>query len=100
MSLEPVTGVNTINNILKLFKLKIPLDAPGVNGIAKFLIARELNMYFTRVRQRDVNLNFELLDEFTEEQIDLICFKRGVDIDQQSLKEKKDDLKLWLSISN
>jgi len=70
MSLEPVTGVNTINNLLRLvpfFRLKIPLDAPVVGTISSFLIARELNMYFTRIRDRDVNLNFELLDNFTED---------------------------------
>ena len=32
--------------------------------------------------------------------MDFICFKRGIEIDKQTFKQKKDDLKLWLSISN
>lgn len=28
MSIEPVTGLNTINNILRLVKYQIPVDAP------------------------------------------------------------------------
>jgi len=31
MTIEPVTGLNTINNILRLFKVKIPVDAPVVH---------------------------------------------------------------------
>lgn len=57
-------------------------------------------MYFSRLRKEDESLTFSALDEFSEEQIDFICFKRGIDIDKQNLKQKKDDLKLWLSISN
>jgi len=67
MSIEPVTGVNTINNVLKLFRFKIPIDAPVVNIVAKFMIVRELNMYFARIRSQDENLNFEILDEYSEE---------------------------------
>ena len=100
MSLEPVTGFNIINNILGIAKLKIPLDLPVIRLIAQKLLVRELNMYFSRIRREDEALSFQLLDEFDEEQIDDICFKRGIDIDVQTLKEKKDDLKLWLSISN
>ena len=44
-------------------------------------------------------LSFEDLDAFTEEEMDKICFRRGISIDQ-SFKERKEDLKLWLSISN
>ena len=58
MGLEPITSVNTINNLLKPFKMQIPLDAPVVNVISRFLIARELNMYFNRVRDRDVTMSF------------------------------------------
>ena len=50
MSIEPVTGLNTINNILRLFKVKIDVEAPGVSHITKMIVARELNMYFTQLR--------------------------------------------------
>lgn len=57
-------------------------------------------MYFSRIRKEDESLNIHKLHEFTEEQIDAICFKRGIEIDKQSLDEKIQHLKLWLSISN
>ena len=51
MSIKPVTGLNTINNILKLVRLpQIPVDAPVVRHLTKFLIAREMNMLFRRLR--------------------------------------------------
>lgn len=57
-------------------------------------------MYFSKLRKEDETLSFDQLDKFSEEQIDAICFKRGIEIDKQTLKSKKEDLKLWLSISN
>ena len=81
MSLEPVTGFNIINNLLGCIRLKIPIEAPGVNIISKILLTRELNMYFARIRKEDESLSFEMIDSFTEEEIDAICFKRGIDID-------------------
>ena len=50
MSIAPVTGLNTINNILRLFKTKIPVDAPLFHVMTKMLVARELNMYFRKLR--------------------------------------------------
>lgn len=76
------------------------MDAPGARQISKIFLVRELNMYFARIRKEDENLSFDSLDNYSEEQIDAICFKRGIEIDKQTLKEKKQDLKLWLSISN
>jgi hypothetical protein len=35
MSLEPVTGFNIINNILKLFRVQIPINAPIIGIISK-----------------------------------------------------------------
>jgi hypothetical protein len=35
MSLEPVTGFNIINNILKLFRVQIPINAPILGIISK-----------------------------------------------------------------
>mmetsp|Transcript_16605 Transcript_16605/g.28276 ORF Transcript_16605/g.28276 Transcript_16605/m.28276 type:complete len:305 (+) Transcript_16605:440-1354(+) len=81
MSLEPVTGLNTINNLLSVFKLRIPIDTPGLNFLTKAILVRELNMYFGRIRKEDESLSFEHLDKYSEEQIDAICFRRGIDID-------------------
>ena len=46
-------------------------------------------MYFARIRKEDESLSFDSLDNYSEEQIDAICFKRGIEIDKQTLKEKK-----------
>jgi hypothetical protein len=100
MSLNPVTGFNIINNVLRIVKLEIPLNAPGIRIITKAILVRELKMYFARIRKEDESLSFVALDKYTEEEIDAICFKRGIEIDKQTLKQKKEDLKLWLSISN
>jgi hypothetical protein len=100
MSLEPITGLNTINNILKIFKVKIPIDAPFVRVMTKAILVRELNMYFARIRKADEALSFDVLESFNEEEIDRICYKRGIEIDKNKFNEKLNDLKLWLSISN
>jgi hypothetical protein len=100
LGIEPVTGFGAINNLLGLCRLKIPLTTPGVEFIARKILARELNMYVNRLRQEDTILSFGSLDSYTEEQIDQICFRRGIDIDNQGLKERKSDIRLWLSISN
>jgi hypothetical protein len=81
MSLNPVTGFNIINNVLRIFKLEIPINAPGVRIITKTLLVRELKMYFARIRQEDVSLSFVSIDKYSEEEIDAICFKRGIEID-------------------
>jgi hypothetical protein len=47
----------------------------------KKILARELNMLFRRLRAEDIVLSAENLFEFTEEQIDIICFNRGINID-------------------
>ena len=47
MSIRPVTGLNTLNNILRLVRLPaIPVDAPIIRLIAKMLVVREMNMLF------------------------------------------------------
>ena len=67
MSLQPVTGFNIINNILKIFKVQIPLDLPVIRLISQALLVRELNMYFNRIRKEDESLSFEGINSFTEE---------------------------------
>ena len=77
MSLEPITGFNIINNLLGVLtfkKLKVPLDAPGINIVTHFFLVRELKLYFAKLRKEDESLSFAKLDNFTEEEIDLICF--------------------------
>jgi hypothetical protein len=55
-------------------------------------------MLFRRLRNEDTILSAEDLFEFPEEQIDVICFNRGINIDQK-FSRKIEDLRLWLSIS-
>lgn len=100
MSLEPVTGLNIINNILRCFKLQISPSAPGINYFCTLVLARQLNMYFYKLRNEDLLLSFDALNKMSEEEIDKLCFMRGIEINKQNLKKKKEDLKLWLSISN
>lgn len=45
-------------------------------------------------------LGFENMDAFTDRELDKICFRRGINIHDQNRKQKMEDLKLWLSISN
>jgi hypothetical protein len=99
MSVQPVTGLNTLNNILRFTGSQIRVDLPFIKEITRLIVSRELNMLFEQIRREDMILSFEDLDAFTEEEMDKICFRRGISIDQ-SFKERKEDLKLWLSISN
>lgn len=99
MGISPVTGLNTINNILRLFKTQIPVDGPYIHVLTKMIVARELNMYFNRLRNEDQWLDMEDIDNYPESQLTKICFQRGINI-TQSRPEQLRDLKLWLEISN
>ena len=46
MSISPVTGFNTINNISKWGGKQIQVDGPIAGHLAKRIVARELNMLF------------------------------------------------------
>ena len=82
MSIRPVTGLNTLNNILRLVRLPaIPVDAPIIRLIAKMLVVREMNMLFRSLRAEDVHLDFEGVNAFSETQLSKICFRRGINID-------------------
>ena len=100
MSISPVTGLNTINNIIKLSGKQIPVDGHIIKNFTKLIVARELNMLFKQIRKEDLILGFESLESFNDEELDKICFRRGINIKEQSRKEKLEDLKLWLAISN
>jgi LETM1-like protein len=80
MSLNPITGVNTLNNILRIFKLRIPIDAPIVRIFTKMILTRELNLYFNRLRKEDELMGFEQLEKFHEDELNSICFRRGIEI--------------------
>ena len=67
MSVRPVTGLNTLNNILRIVRLPaVPVDAPILKLIAKMLVVRELNMLFTQLRAEDVKIDFEGVNAFDE----------------------------------
>lgn len=57
-------------------------------------------MYFSKLRQEDKMMSFETIDQFEEDQIDKLCFMRGMTIDDKTFEQKLKDLKLWMSISN
>jgi len=80
MGLNPVTGLNTINNILRVFKVKIPIEAPVIKYLTKAIMVRELNLYFTRLRKEDELMSFEQIDQFKEEELNFICYRRGIEI--------------------
>jgi hypothetical protein len=84
MSLNPVTGLNTLNNLMKPFKVKIPIDAPIVKFITKMIITRELNLYFRRLREEDVLMSFEKVDKFSEEELNFICIRRGIEVQDKT----------------
>ena len=46
-------------------------------------------------------MSFEAVDKFNEEELNRVCFQRGINIGpEQSHEQKMKDLKLWLAISN
>jgi hypothetical protein len=100
MGLNPVTGLNTLNNLLRVFKVKIPIDAPIIKYFTKMIMTRELNLYFNRLRKEDELMSFEHVERFDEEQLNFICYRRGIEIQNKSYEQKMKDLKLWLSVSN
>ena len=67
--------------------------------MTKMLVARELNMYFRKLRLEDSWLDMEDIGNYPEAQLTKICFQRGINI-TQSRPEQLRDLKLWLEISN
>jgi len=81
LGIQPVTGVNILNNILKIFRLNIPVETtPIIKDLARLLVTRELNMYFSRIRSFDVEYSFKNLEKISDEDLDQICFRRGIEI--------------------
>jgi hypothetical protein len=101
MSMTPVTGLSVINNMLRLFKVKIPVDAPIIRIFTKLILTRSLNLYFDKIRKEDELMSFDVVDKFNEEELDSVCFKRGINISEEVTHSSKlKDLKLWMAISN
>lgn len=76
-----MTGLNTINNILKIAKLQVPLEAPIINIFTRMILTRELNMLFTHLRKEDLIIGQTEIEDYTEEVLDKMCFDRGINID-------------------
>lgn len=99
--MTPVTGLSVINNMLRLFRVKIPVDAPIIRIFTKMILTRSLNLYFDKIRKEDELMSFEVIDKFNEEELDRVCFKRGINISEDATHHAKlKDLKLWMAISN
>ena len=64
------------------------------------ILTRELNLYFNRLRKEDELMSFEHVEKFNDEELDSICFRRGIEIQGKTYEAKMKDLKLWLAISN
>jgi len=43
-------------------------------------VARELNMLFKQLRNEDMTLWFEKIEEFSEKELNKVCFRRGIEI--------------------
>lgn len=67
LGLTPVTGLNTINNLLGKVSLKIKIDNFLVKWFTKPLITRELKMYFRKLRKEDIIISYENLQELEEQ---------------------------------
>lgn len=85
LGITPVTGVNVINNLLSVTGREISITAPGVKHIAKFLMVRELNMYMNRIRRYDNMHSFHQIDQLSEVELDIVCFRRGIELDGRTL---------------
>lgn len=114
MSHEPVTGLGTINRIIRMpvqvvnfvtgasfkpFKLT-PNTNFLVAAYCKYFVKRDLNMLLTRLRNEDQLISAEEdLSKLSPALLAQICLERGINI-EQSVAKQIEDLKLWLSISN
>ena len=93
MSLQPVTGINTLNNILKLFRLQIPIDHPTVHWMTRRILVRELFLYMKKLRKDDSILRFDEIEELDNESLDRLCFERGLPISILNRNQKLRELK-------
>jgi hypothetical protein len=68
--------------------------------MTKLILTRELNLYFNKLRKEDMMMSFENIDKFTEEELNTICLRRGINFEDKTREARVKDLKLWMAISN
>lgn len=100
MSLQPITGLNTINNLLKFFKLEIPIDHPSVEWMTRRFLFREYSLYMKKLRRDDSYLKFEEIEELDEPTLNRLCFERGLPVSILGRNQKLRELKKWHTLSN
>lgn len=67
MGLEPVTGLNTVNNILSFMKREIPIDHWAVRRMTKMFLVRELKICFMKLRKDDTMIEFDQIKSFSDD---------------------------------
>ena len=100
MGQEPITGLNFLNSLLKMVRLRT-LDPCGewLQHYSRLFLLRQINLIFNRLRVEDQMLSAEDISKIHENILAKICLDRGIDLDK-SKREQVEDLRLWLSISN
>lgn len=94
---EPCTGFRTINRIsnapgallsritgFKIPEMKLSYKSNRlVNAITHFMVVRDLNVLFTRLRTEDllISAEFDKFESLPKEAFKRICFERGIDIE-------------------
>ena len=100
MALQPVTGLNTINNLLKPFGKRISISNPAVSWFTRRILFRELFMYMKKLRRDDSMLRFEEIEELDEATLNRLCFERSIPISILNRNQKLRELKKWHTLSN
>lgn len=99
MAIDPVTGFNIINKFLRVLRIPVNVESDYLRPFMRIILGRQLNMLFRSLSTKDAVIAFEDLEKYEIEELVTICFKRGINV-SQNRKNMRDDLKLWLSISN
>lgn len=99
MAIEPLTGFNILNKFLRVLRIPVNVESDYLRPFMRIILGRQLNMLFRSLLKKDSELNFEDLEQMTDEELVTFCFKRGINVEQNN-KAMLGDLKLWMSISN
>jgi hypothetical protein len=100
MGLAPITGLNTINNILSFLGLRVDVKNKYISWMTKIILTRELRMFFRKIRREDSYLYWEKAESLEESKLDSICIERGIEIVNRPKEAKLKDYKMWQAISN
>jgi hypothetical protein len=100
MSLQPITGLNTINNLIKLFKIQIPVDNKYVEWLTRRILFREFKLYMKKLRKDDSMLRFDEIDQMDDPFLNRMCFERAIPISILNRNQKIIELKKWHTLSN